>query len=101
MTTIQRLQELGLGQFVNFDNEEANEAVRMFICADKYASGIEAIKVLKAEGYKEGVYILEVKISEILTTKNESEFFVIFENEVYDYAKKPNRYEVVYSSENK
>ena len=46
MTTIEKLQQLGAGQYIDFTIEGTDSALECYLCSDRHADAIKSIRIL-------------------------------------------------------
>lgn len=102
MTTIERLEQLGAGQYIDLKNKENESPIRCYICDDRHADAVKAIRILKVDGYREGLLIMEVEIDTIMCYSACTEYIIIEDGELIDPVDakkiKMRKQEVLYSS---
>lgn len=98
MTTIEKLQQLGAGQYIDFTIEGTDSALECYLCSDRHADAIKAIRILN-DGCG---MILEVQMGEIMMHKATTVYITIEDKEIMDIVEasdiKMENVEVLYSS---
>ena len=98
MTTIEKLQQLGAGQYIDFSIEGTDSALECYLCSDRHADAIKAIRILN-DGCG---MILEVQMGEIMMHKATTVYITIEDKEIMDIVEasdiKMENVEVLYSS---
>ena len=98
MTTIEKLQQLGAGQYIDFTIEGTDGALECYLCSDRHADAIKAIRILN-DGCG---MILEVQMGEIMMHKATTVYITIEDKEIMDIVEasdiKMENVEVLYSS---
>ena len=99
MTTIEKLQQLGAGQYIDFSIEGTDSALECYLCSDRHADAIKAIRILNVEG---AGLVLEVELGEIMMFKPTTVYMSIEEKEIMDPVEaseiRKSNVEVLYSS---
>ena len=99
MTTIEKLQQLGAGQYIDFSIEGTDSALECYLCSDRHADAIKSIRILNVEGTG---LVLEVELGEIMMFKPTTVYISIEEKEIMDPVEaseiRRNNVEVLYSS---
>ena len=99
MTTIEKLQQLGAGQYIDFSIEGTDSALECYLCSDRHADAIKAIRILNVEG---AGLVLEVELGEIMMFKPTTVYMSIEEKEIMDPVEaseiRRSNVEVLYSS---
>ena len=99
MTTIEKLQHLGAGQYIDFSIEGTDSALECYLCSDRHADAIKSIRILNVEGTG---LVLEVELGEIMMFKPTTVYISIEEKEIMDPVEaseiRRNNVEVLYSS---
>ena len=99
MTTIEKLQQLGAGQYIDFSIEGTDSALECYLCSDRHADAIKAIRILNVEG---AGLVLEVELGEIMMFKPTTVYISIEEKEIMDPVEaseiRRSNVEVLYSS---
>lgn len=99
MTTIEKLQQLGAGQYIDFSIEGTDSALECYLCSDRHADAIKAIRILNVEGTG---LVLEVELGEIMMFKPTTVYISIEEKEIMDPVEaseiRRSNVEVLYSS---
>lgn len=99
MTTIEKLQQLGAGQYIDFTIEGTDSALECYLCSDRHADAIKSIRILKVEGIG---LVLEVELGEIMMFKPTTVYISIEEKEIMDPVEaseiRRRNVEVLYSS---
>ena len=99
MTTIEKLQQLGAGQYIDFTIEGTDSALECYLCSDRHANAIKAIRILNVEG---AGLVLEVELGEIMMFKPTTVYMSIEEKEIMDPVEaseiRRSNVEVLYSS---
>ena len=99
MTTIEKLQQLGAGQYIDFSIEGTDSALECYLCSDRHADAIKSIRILNVEGTG---LVLEVELGEIMMFKPNTVYISIEEKEIMDPVEaseiRRNNVEVLYSS---
>lgn len=99
MTTIEKLQQLGAGQYIDFTIEGTDSALECYLCSDRHADAIKAIRILNVEG---AGLVLEVELGEIMMFKPTTVYMSIEEKEIMDPVEaseiRRSNVEVLYSS---
>lgn len=99
MTTIEKLQQLGAGQYIDFTIEGTDSALECYLCSDRHADAIKSIRILKVEGIG---LVLEVELGEIMMFKPTTVYISIEEKEIMDPVEaseiRRSNVEVLYSS---
>lgn len=98
MTTIEKLQQLGAGQYIDFTIEGTASALECYLCSDRHADAIKSIRILN-DGCG---MILEVQMGEIMMHKATTVYITIEDKEIMDIVEvseiKMQNVEVLYSS---
>ena len=98
MTTIEKLQQLGAGQYIDFTIEGTDSALECYLCSDRHADAIKSIRILN-DGCG---MILEVQMGEIMMHKATTVYITIVDKEIMDIVEaseiKMQNVEVLYSS---
>lgn len=98
MTTIEKLQQLGAGQYIDFSFADTKSLLECYLCNDRDAEAIQAIRILN-DGCG---MILEVKLGEIMMHKASIVYITIEDNEMMDLVEESDinmeNVEVIYSS---
>lgn len=98
MTTIEKLQQLGAGQYIDFSIEGTDSALECYLCSDRHADAIKSIRILN-DGCG---MILEVQMGEIMMHKATTVYITIEDKEIMDIVEaseiKMQNVEVLYSS---
>lgn len=98
MTTIEKLQQLGAGQYIDFTIEGTDSALECYLCSDRHADAIKSIRILN-DGCG---MILEVQMGEIMMHKATTVYITIEDKEIMDIVEaseiKMQNVEVLYSS---
>lgn len=98
MTTIEKLQQLGAGQYIDFTIEGTDSALECYLCSDRHADAIKSIRILN-DGCG---MILEVQMGEIMMHKATTVYITIEDKEIMDIVEaseiKMENVEVLYSS---
>lgn len=81
MTTIEKLQQLGAGQYIDFSIEGTDSALECYLCSDRHADAIKSIRILNVEG---AGLVLEVELGEIMMFKPTTVYMSIEEKEIMD-----------------
>ena len=99
MTTIEKLQQLGAAQYIDFSFADTKSLLECYLCNDRDAEAIQAIRILN-DGCG---MILEVKLGEIMMHKASTVYITIEDNEMMDLVEasdiKMENVEVIYSSD--
>ena len=99
MTTIEKLQQLGAGQYIDFSIEGTDSALECYLCSDRHADAIKSIRILNVEG---AGLVLEVELGEIMMFKPTTVYMSIEEKEIMDPVEaseiRRSNVEVLYSS---
>ena len=99
MKTIEKLQQLGAGQYIDFTIEGTDSALECYLCSDRHADAIKSIRILKVEGIG---LVLEVELGEIMMFKPTTVYISIEEKEIMDPVEaseiRRSNVEVLYSS---
>lgn len=99
MTTIEKLQQLGAGQYIDLSIEGTDSALECYLCSDRHADAIKSIRILKVEGIG---LVLEVELGEIMMFKPTTVYVSIEEKEIMDPVEaseiRRSNVEVLYSS---
>ena len=99
MTTIEKLQQLGAGQYIDFSFADTKSLLECYLCNDRDAEAIQAIRIL-SDGH---CMVLEVKLGEIMMHKASTVYITIEDNEMMDLIEASDinmgKMEVLYSSE--
>ncbi len=99
MTTIEKLQQLGAGQYIDFTIEGTDSALECYLCSDRHADAIKSIRILNVEGTG---LVLEVELGEIMMFKPTTVYISIEEKEIMDPVEaseiRRSNVEVLYSS---
>ncbi len=99
MTTIEKLQQLGAGQYIDFTIEGTDSALECYLCSDRHADAIKSIRILNVEG---AGLVLEVELGEIMMFKPTTVYISIEEKEIMDPVEaseiRRSNVEVLYSS---
>lgn len=99
MTTIEKLQQLGAAQYIDFTIEGTDSALECYLCSDRHADAIKSIRILKVEGIG---LVLEVELGEIMMFKPTTVYISIEEKEIMDPVEaseiRRSNVEVLYSS---
>ena len=99
MKTIEKLQQLGAGQYIDFSIEGTDSALECYLCSDRHAEAIKSIRILNVEGTG---LVLEVELGEIMMFKPTTVYISIEEKEIMDPVEaseiRRSNVEVLYSS---